>query len=83
MTPGMMLKVCGVTDPAFAVAAEAAGVDYLGFIFHPKSPRNVTPEQARTIVRVLSGRARRVGVFVSQTAAEIAAVCRAAGLQVV
>ena len=36
-------------------------------IFHPKSPRNVTPEQARTIVRGLSGRARRVGVFVSQT----------------
>ena len=83
MTPGMMLKVCGVNDPAFAVAAEAAGVDYLGFIFHQKSPRNVTPEQARTIVRGLSGRARRVGVFVSQTAAEIAAVCRAAGLQVV
>ena len=83
MTPGMKLKVCGVNDPAFAVAAEAAGVDYLGFIFHPKSPRNVDPEQARTIVRGLSGRARRVGVFVSQTADEIAAVCRAAGLQVV
>lgn len=79
----MKLKVCGVNDPAFAVAAEAAGVDYLGFIFHPKSPRNVDPEQARAITASLSGRARRVGVFVSQTADEIAAVCRAAGLQVV
>lgn len=83
MNPRMKLKVCGVSDAAFAVAAEAAGVDYLGFIFHPKSPRNVTVDQARSIVSALAGRARRVGVFVSQTADEIAALCRAAGLQVV
>ena len=83
MNPGMKLKVCGVNDAAFAVAAETAGVDYLGFIFHPKSPRNVTVEQARAIAASLSGRARRVGVFVSQTAEEIVAVCREAGLQVV
>ena len=83
MNPDMKLKVCGINDAAFAVAAEAAGVDYLGFIFHPKSPRNVTVEQARSITSALDGRARRVGVFVSQTAEEIAAVCRAAGLQVV
>ena len=83
MNPGMKLKVCGVNDAAFAVAAEAAGVDYLGFIFHPKSPRNVDVAQARAIAASLSGHARRVGVFVSQTADEIAAVCRDAGLQVV
>lgn len=82
MNPDMKLKVCGINDAAFAIAAEAAGVDYLGFIFHPKSPRNVTVEQARAITASLSGRARRVGVFVAQTADEIAAVCRAAGLQV-
>ena len=83
MTPGMKLKVCGINNVAFAVAAEAAGVDYLGFIFHPRSPRNVTVGQACAITSALAGRARRVGVFVSQTAEEIVAVCRAAGLQVV
>ena len=83
MNPAMELKVCGINDAAFAAEAEAAGVDYLGFIFHPRSPRYVTPEQARAIVAPLSGRARRVGVFVSQTPDEIVRICRTAGLQVV
>ena len=83
MNPDMKLKVCGINDAAFAVEAEAAGVDYLGFIFHPKSPRNVTVEQARAIAASLSGRARRVGVFVSQTPDEIVRISRTAGLQVV
>ena len=83
MNPDMKLKVCGVKDAAFARTAEAGGVDYLGFIFHPKSPRNVDVGHARAVCTALSGRARRVGVFVTQTAEEIAAVCRDVGLQVV
>ena len=52
----MKLKVCGVNDAAFAVEAARLGADYLGFIFAPSSPRAVTPEAARRIVRAVRDR---------------------------
>lgn len=81
------IKVCGVNDPAFAAAAARAGVDYLGFIFAPSSPRFVTEEKAAEIVGALGGvapcRVRKVGVFVSQGVDEILGVMRRVGLDVV
>ena len=77
------LKVCGVSDAAFAVAAEARGVDYLGFIFAEGSPRRVTPDMVAAITSRLSGAARRVGVFVRETPEEIVDVMRRASLDVV
>ena len=77
------LKVCGVNDVAFAAAAEARGVDYLGFIFAEGSPRRVTPDEAAAITARLSGAARRVGVFVRETPDEIVRVMRHARLDVV
>ena len=77
------LKVCGVSDAAFAAAAEARGVDYLGFIFAEGSPRRVTPDEAAAITSRLSGASRRVGVFVRETPEEIVRVMRDAGLDVV
>lgn len=59
----MKLKVCGVMDARFAVAAERLGVDYLGFIFARESPRCVTAAQAADIAARLTERATRVGVF--------------------
>ncbi len=78
-----MIKVCGNNDAAFARQAERLGVDYLGFIFHPRSPRAVTPAEARAIVASLSGHATPVGVFVHQTVPEILAIVREVGLPVV
>ena len=82
----MKLKVCGVNDAAFAVEAARLGADYLGFIFAPSSPRAVTPEAARRIVRAVreavSTPPRLVGVFVDQTVAEILSVLRTVGLDI-
>ncbi|MCQ2368524.1 MAG: phosphoribosylanthranilate isomerase [Kiritimatiellae bacterium] len=58
------LKICGINDLGFAIEAEKS-VDYLGFIFAKKSPRYVTPEEAAKIIAALSGKAKKVGVFVS------------------
>jgi len=83
------LKVCGITDAAFAVYAARRGVDYLGFVFADGSPRLVSPERAREIadgVRLRDGRGlppRLVGVFTTQDAREIADVASAVGLDVV
>lgn len=55
------LKICGINSAEFAGAAVSAGVDYLGFIFCPESPRAVSPEQAE---RILSRIGRPCGKIV-------------------
>ena len=58
----MLVKICGVRTAEEALAAEAYGADWIGFIMAP-SRRRVTPAKARMICRRLT-RAQRVGVFV-------------------
>ena len=41
------VKICGLRTPVDVAAVVAAGAAYAGFVFFPKSPRNLTPEQAR------------------------------------
>lgn len=81
------LKVCGITDAAFAVEAARRGVDYLGLIFAAGSPRRVTVEQAKAVVAAVTTAAvchpRFVGVFVEQDAAEIERIAKAVPLDVV
>ncbi len=38
----MQIKVCGITTVTQAVELVQSNVDYIGFIFYPKSKRNVT-----------------------------------------
>ena len=42
MIDGIRFKVCGLTSLVDAEFADRCGADYLGFIFHPESPRNLT-----------------------------------------
>ncbi len=60
----MRVKICGVTRPEDARAAEAAGADAVGLIFAERSKRRVTLEQAEAISAVLGPFIARVGVFV-------------------
>lgn len=73
----VMLKVCGVTNQEDADACRAIGASLLGFIFHPQSRRNVSPEQVRAIE---TPRIMRVGVFVDQSPDEILHIMETAGL---
>jgi phosphoribosylanthranilate isomerase len=43
------VKICGLKTPGDLAAAAAAGAGYAGFNFFPKSPRFVTPAEARTL----------------------------------
>ncbi len=60
----MRVKICGITRPEDALAAEAAGADAVGLIFAPGSKRQVTLEQAAQITAPLGPLVARVGVFV-------------------
>jgi phosphoribosylanthranilate isomerase len=72
------VKICGLTRPADASAAEAAGADWMGVVF-ASGPRVVTAGQAREIARA-AGRCPVLGVFGRQPADQIVALCRDAGL---
>lgn len=58
------IKICGINDPRALDAAIRARADYVGFVFFPASPRNVTPAEAATLSARAEGRIRRVGLFV-------------------
>ncbi|MYL84633.1 phosphoribosylanthranilate isomerase [Desulfovibrio aerotolerans] len=72
-----LVKVCGMTRAEDVIGCTEAGADWLGFIFAAKSPRRVTPAQAAALPRTS---AKRVGVFVEQTLAEVLAIMAEADL---
>ncbi len=43
------VKICGLTDRDGLRSAIEAGARYVGFVFFPKSPRAVTPQQAAAL----------------------------------
>ena len=63
MTGGLLVKVCGMTREEDALLCADLGADLLGFIFHPGSPRNTTPEFP---ARLHLPGVRKVGLFVDQ-----------------
>jgi len=74
------IKICGLTDPAEAVACAEAGADAIGLVFHPSSPRHLDCARARAISRALPPQVAKVGVFVESGAEEILRTAEAAGL---
>ena len=57
------MKICGITRPADAQAAEAAGADAIGLMFVAESPRVVGMALAREISAAVGPFVSRVGVF--------------------
>jgi phosphoribosylanthranilate isomerase len=73
-------KICGITRFADARAAVDAGVDALGFNFHPASPRYIDPERAGEIVARLPPFVAAVGLFVDLAPAAVREVAARAGV---
>lgn len=49
MASDIRAKICGLQTPDTLTAAVEAGAAYVGFVFFPKSPRNLTVEAARAL----------------------------------
>ncbi|MFP3870447.1 MAG: phosphoribosylanthranilate isomerase [Syntrophobacteria bacterium] len=76
------IKICGITNEEDALAAARLGADALGFVFAP-SPRQISTERARDIVRVLPPLIQTVGVFVDEEPEKVAATVRYCQLDLV
>jgi phosphoribosylanthranilate isomerase len=77
------IKICGITRQDDLRAAVEAGADALGFVFYPKSPRYVTPEQAAELCAALPPYVSAVALFVNATVEEVRAVASKAPLALI
>lgn len=58
------VKICGLSSKEGVDAALQVGADFLGFVFFPPSPRNVSLDQAVSLMRRVRARAKTVALFV-------------------
>ena len=67
----MKVKICGITNVNDAMHAIDSGANALGFVFYEKSPRYISPFDAKIIIDQLPPFVEKVGLFVNQSAKEI------------
>ena len=61
------VKICGLDRAESVDAAVNAGAKFLGFVFYPPSPRNLTPDQASGLTIRVPANVKSVGLFVNPT----------------
>ena len=71
------IKFCGMTREEDVALACTLGVDAVGFVMWPRSPRYVSFDRLAALVRGLPAHIAPVGVLVSPSSDEIAAARRA------
>ena len=68
------IKICGLTRQDDVIEAASAGVDAIGLVFYPPSPRYVKPDMAVKLAKTLQPFVTTVGLFVDADAASVKAV---------
>ncbi|PRY93774.1 phosphoribosylanthranilate isomerase [Hasllibacter halocynthiae] len=77
------VKICGLTERDALDAAVAAGAAYVGFVFFPRSPRNVEPPRAAALAGAVPAGVAKVGLLVDPSDADLDAVLSAVPLDVI
>jgi len=80
MNSVLKIKICGLTSAGDLGVCQELGIDFTGFIFHPGSPRYVSPEKVGKWSRKNE---LRVGVFVSAAVQDVREAVDRAGLDMV
>ena len=73
----MDIKICGLKTGEAIDAALDGGASHVGFIFFPKSPRNVDPAEAGRLREAARGKAKAVAVTVDAGDAALDAIVEA------
>ena len=59
------LKICGITsEKIINTIIQTGGCKYLGFIFYPPSPRNLSIEQSKKLTSIVPNYIKKVAVMV-------------------
>ena len=59
------LKICGInSENIIETIVRYGGCQYLGFIFYPPSPRNLSIEQAKKLISLVPNHIKKVAVLV-------------------
>jgi len=61
------IKICGVLDHNIMSIISDLNVDYVGLVFFEKSPRNISIEKAKSIVKYLNNSTKTVALTVNAT----------------
>lgn len=77
------IKFCGLVRPDDVRTAVALGVDAVGFVFYPQSPRLLDPVQAAGLRRLLPSYVAAVGLFVNAPEGSVRRVAGAVGLDAI
>lgn len=77
------VKICGLTRPEDVDAVASAGARYAGFVFFPKSPRNVSAQQASALAANAPDGLARVGLFVNPSDEALDAVLETVPLDII
>jgi len=60
------LKICGINSKNIIQAiVKNGGCQYLGFVFYPQSPRNLSIEQSKELTSIVPNHIKRVAVLVN------------------
>ena len=60
------LKICGInSESAIKTILKNGGCQYLGFVFYPPSPRNLSIEQSKELTSIVPNHIKRVAVLVN------------------
>ncbi|MCX5853992.1 MAG: phosphoribosylanthranilate isomerase [Deltaproteobacteria bacterium] len=79
----MEIKICGITNLKDAICVCKSGADAIGFIFYRKSPRYISPETARDIIKNLPQDLCKVGVFVNHDPRDVKDIFSLCGLTMI
>lgn len=69
----MKIKVCGITNANIAKLCDDYCCEFVGAVFYPKSPRYITPRQAKEVFSDLKN-SQLVAVVVNLTFAELSEI---------
>ena len=71
MAGRIAVKICGLRSRADISTAAEAGARYVGFVFFPKSPRALTPDEARPLAETVPPGVAKVALVVDMVDAAL------------
>ncbi len=75
--PDIRVKICGLRTEADVAAVAASGAAYMGLVFFPKSPRNLTIAEARVLALAAPVGLAKVALTVNADDARLDAIIEA------